>query len=126
MKKAYSALAILVVLLGFCLWNAKTVDADAHRWQNNLRQADALIRAERWPEAQEILKTSYQDWTAQQPHLRIVSTHNILDEAECTFCRVLTFASIEDHEELLSELSELGKQLDLLSMREQLSIENIL
>lgn len=126
MKKALSALALLTALLGFCIWNASAMASDALRWQEALHQADALIQAEHWQEAQELLESSYQDWTAQQNHLRVVSTHSILDEAECLYCRVIALVSIQDQSELLVDLSALTKQLELLSLREQLSFENIL
>lgn len=126
MKKALSALTLLAVVLGFCFWNAKTVEADALRWQRELQQADTLIQSGRWAEAQKTLEDGYQDWTIQQSHLRIVSTHSILDEAECLYCQVITLATIQDQESLLPELSALRRQLEFLALREQLSLDNIL
>lgn len=125
MKKALSALALIGLLLGFCIWNAQTITSDARHWQNDLQQAETLIRAGRWSESQKMLEASYQDWSVRQSHLRIVSTHNILDEAECLYCRVIALASIQD-QEVLPDLAALRRQLDLLALREQLSLDNIL
>lgn len=126
MKKTFPALAILAVLLGFGLWNARAVETDIGSWQADLHQADTLIRAQCWAEAQNTLDACYQAWIDRQPYLRVVSTHSILDEAECLYRRVIAFTSIQEQEELLADLSALQQQLELLSLREQLSLQNIL
>ena len=126
MKTILPALALLAVLLGLCFWNSGTMERDSLRWQEQLDEADRLIRAEQWAEACAALNESHRDWTACQSRLRVVCNHALLDDAEALYQRVIAFASVADQAELLADLSALQKQLDLLALREQLRTDNIL
>lgn len=126
MKGTLPPLILLAGILAFSLWNSKTMAADTARWQAQLRQADALAQSEDWEGAAAALSASYQDWSARQTYLHIVSQHNAVDEADTMYRRCLAFASTQELSELLAETAGLTERLRLLTEMEQLSIRNIL
>ncbi len=125
MKSALPALALLVAILSFCLWNSRTMDNNTARWQEDLQEVAVLVRAENWPEAQSHLQAFHQDWQQHQTYLRTVSTHAVLDDVGELYCRVLTYTAVQDQAHLLAVLSDLQDQLNLLSEREQLTLTNV-
>lgn len=126
MKGTLPPLILLASILAFSLWNSKTMAADTARWQAQLRQADALAQSEDWEGAAAALSAGYQDWSARQTYLHIVSPHNAVDEADTMYRRCLAFASTQELAELLAETAGLTERLRLLTEMEQLSIRNIL
>ena len=126
MKTTVPALVLLILLLGLCLRTGETVAQDARQWTQELEQADAMIREERWAEAQTALEVSYRHWNARQSALRVILPHSNLEEVECLYRRVIAFASVQDPGELLADLSALIRQLELLAIREQPTLPNVL
>jgi len=118
-------LGMLAVLLIFSLWGGSTIQTHTTRWQNQLRQADALAQAEDWPGATEALVESYQDWQTRQPRLHILLQHDVVDAAETMYCRAIAFAAAREPGEFRAELANLDAQLALLAETERLSLENI-
>lgn len=125
--KAYllSALTLLAVLF-LALWNNASMTERTQRWQGQLDQVESLIVDNDWEQADQALAKSYDDWSASQAYLHIVSHHEVLDEAEAMYRRAAVFIQIREESSLLGELSDLRHQLRLLSEMEQLSIKNIL
>ena len=125
MKNVIPSLLVLAAVLGFCLRSSAVLDRETQLWQAELQQADTLIRSEQWADAQDLLERSYGDWLERQTHLRVLSSHAVLNEADCLFRRVIAFTSVRDPGELLADLSALDRQLEFLALRERLSLSNI-
>lgn len=127
MKKGYLLpIAVLAAILAFAIWNSRAVTADTDRWQAQLTQADALAKAGDWSGAIAALSDSYEDWSARQTYLHIVSEHDAVDDAEAMYHRALAFAETQESSEFRAELSDLRDQLRLLAEMERFSVGNIL
>lgn len=126
MKTIAAPLSLLLALLALGLWNGAVMTAETERLREQLQQADGLVRAEDWAGAQEMLEASYQDWSARQTYLHIVSPHAAVDEAEAMYHRSLSFAGDREGSECRAEIAGLREQLRLLAEMERFHIKNIL
>lgn len=127
MKKGYlPPIAVLAAILAFAVWNSRTMQADTDRWRAQLQQADTLAQAGDWSGAAAVLSDSYEDWSARQTYLHIVSEHDAVDDAEAMYHRSAAFAAAQEPSEFRAELSDLRDQLRLLAEMEHFSIRNIL
>lgn len=126
MKSYLAPLAVLAVILTFSLWNSGNIQSETGRWREQLQQVDALAQAEDWPAAVSALTESYEDWSARQTYLHVVSPHEAVDDAEAMYRRSLAFASTRELSEFRAELSDLRDQLRLLAEMEQFSVKNVL
>ncbi|MDO4315595.1 MAG: DUF4363 family protein [Oscillospiraceae bacterium] len=117
---------MLAAILAFALWNSRAMTADTDRWRAQLSQSDALAQAGDWSGAAAVLSDSYEDWSARQTYLHIVSEHDAVDDAEAMYQRAMAFAAAQEPSEFRAELSDLRDQLRLLAEMERFSIGNIL
>ena len=126
MKKLLPPLLVLGALLAFALWNSAAMTACTSRWQDQLRQADALAQSGDWAAAEAALAESYADWSGSQTYLHIVTEHDAVDDAEAMYRRSMAFAAAREDSEFWAELADLTDQLRLLAEMETGSIRNIL
>lgn len=127
MKKGYlPPIAVLTAILAFAVWNSRTMTADTDRWRAQLRQTNVLAQTGDWSGAAGLLVDSYEDWSARQTYLHIVSEHDAVDDAEAMYHRALAFAATQEPSEFQAELSDLQDQLRLLAEMERFSVRNIL
>ena len=125
MKHCAPAILVLALLFLLCIWNSASMTGRADHLRGQLDQAEQLARAEDWEGACQLLRESHGDWTADRTLLRVISTHDLLDEAEALYRRSLAFAGNRDGSEFLADLSSLRAQLFLLAEREQPRLSNI-
>nr|WP_325297037.1 DUF4363 family protein [uncultured Dysosmobacter sp.] len=118
--------AVLAAILAFAVWNSRAMQADTDRWRAQLHQADILAQSGDWTGAAAALSASYDDWSARQTYLHIVSEHDAVDDAEAMYHRSAAFAAAREPSEFRAELSDLQDQLRLLAEMERFSIKNIL
>ena len=127
MKKGFFfPLAVLAVILTFCLWNGSAMQLHTNRWRSQLQQADILAQSKDWTGTLASLTDSYTDWRKHQTYLHIVAEHSVIDDAEAMFQRAMAFAATEEPSEFRAEVSDLRDQLRLLSETEEFSAQNIL
>lgn len=127
MKRGFlPPLAVLAAVLAFCLWNSAAMSGASNRWREQLRQAGALAAEEDWAAAGAVLEESYQDWSARQTYLHIVTGHGTVDEAEAMYRRCAAFAAVQEGSEFQAELAGLREQLRLLAEMERFSLRNVL
>ena len=92
--------AVLAAILALSLWNAAAME--------------------------HLLADSYQDWSAWQTYLHIVTEHDAVDDAESMYRRCMAFAAAREPSELRAETADLRDQLRLLAEMERRSWRNIL
>ena len=126
MKKLLPPLLVLGALLAFALWTSAAMEARTGRWQDQLRQADALAQSGDWAAAEAALAESYADWSGSQTYIHIVTEHDAVDDAEPMYRRSMAFAAAREDSEFRAELADLTDQLRLLAEMETGSIRNIL
>jgi hypothetical protein len=127
MKKALlPPLLVLAAILSFASWNSAAMTAHTDRWRAQVALADQLAQIDAWDEAAAALADSYQDWSARQTYLHIVSHHDAVDDAEAMYRRAMAFAATQELSEFRAELADLKDQLRLLAEMERFSIKNIL
>ena len=118
--------AVLAAVLGFCVWNSAAMTAHTARWRDQLEEADRLAQAGSWESAAAAIRAGYDDWSARQTYLHIVTSHDAVDGAEAMYHRALAFAESQEDSELRAELADLRDQLRLLAEMEEFSVRNVL
>lgn len=118
--------AVLAAVLGFCVWNSAAMTARTARWRAQLEEAERLALAGDWAGTAAVIQEGYDDWSARQTYLHIVTNHDAVDGAEAMFHRALAFAASEEDSELRTELADLRDQLRLLAEMEEFSLKNVL
>lgn len=127
MKKGFfPPLAVLAAVLAFCMWNSAAMASCSLRWQDQLRQAGGLAESGDWLAAAGVLQESYQDWSAKQTYLHIVTGHGAVDESEAMYRRCAAIAAAREDSEFQAELAGLQEQLRLLAEMERFSVRNVL
>ena len=126
MKHFYIPAGILALILAASLWAGRYVSLSTERWSALLEQADEAGRREDWPAARERMEGAYQDWQGSQTFFHIIMDHDELDEAEDLFAGAFAMCREEDDADFHQLLSQLIKQLELLSETQQASVKNIL
>lgn len=126
MKAYLLSVLTLLAVLSLALWNNASMTERTQRWQSQLDRVESLGESGAWEEADTALQESYDDWSASQTYLHIVSHHDVLDEAEAMYRRTAVFIRLREEDSLLEELTDLRHQLRLLAEMEQLSIKNVL
>lgn len=125
-KSYLPPLLLLAALLALSFWNSHVMTVRTDHLRTQLLQTGTLAQAERWDEALELLAASYEDWSAHQTYLHIVTEHDAVDDAEAMYCRLAAFGATEEGAEFQAELADLRDQLRLLAEMERFSIKNIL
>ena len=127
MKRAYFLpLALLAVMFACSLWNAKIMESKTQHWRQQLEHTDQLAQQDNWRDAESALLESYHSWNSAQTYLRIVSHHNLVDEAEALYHRAQAFASQQDLAEFRATVSDLLTQFQLLAEMERFTAQNVM
>lgn len=126
MKKGFFVpLAVLAVILAFCLWNGSAMSSRTARWQEQLVPAEQRAEAGDWKGAVRALEAGYEDWSRHQGWLHCVTGHDAVDDAEAMYHRALAFARSEEDSEFRAEMADLRAQLRLLAEMEEFSLRNV-
>ena len=127
MKRAYFLpLALIAAIFASSLWNAQIMESRTQQWHQQLEYADRLAQQDNWHSAGSALQESYRSWNSAQTYLRIVSHHNLVDEAETLYHRAQAFASEQDLAEFRATVSDLLTQLQLLAEMESFTVQNVM
>lgn len=119
-------LALLTVMLLFCIGNGRAVSGKTEQWQSQLRASAALAAEEDWDAAAALLEESYADWSARQTWLHIVIRHDVINSAEAMYRRAMAFAAEEEPGEFQAETADLISQLRFVAEMERFHVKNIL
>ena len=66
MKRFWTAVLILLLLLSAALWNGWYVARFAQQAARQLEQAQEMAKQDRWEQADELTKTVFQQWNAKK------------------------------------------------------------
>ena len=126
MKYFWIPAALLMLLLGASLGNARLVETEVGPWCEAI--GSALDSAERgdWDVALGGVRDTRDKWDARKPYLHIVTAHDELDRVDILFATAEGFAREEDMAEFRAEASELIVQLDIIVELQKLTLRNAL
>ena len=94
MKRLWIAAALLAAMCGATLFNANYCQKLADSLSGRLEQAQALVEAERWDQAEELTRQVYQDWQDSHFYLHVVMRHSDTDQILRSFQSVLQYLSL--------------------------------
>ena len=112
MKRFWTAVLILLLLLSAALWNGWYVARFA-------QQAG-------WEQADELTKTVFQQWNAKKFYFHAVMRHQETDEILRTFHQVLQYIALNEMDQYAAANTDLAIQLQLLGEMESAALENVL
>ncbi len=126
MKYFAVPVAILALLLGLSLENARRIDADTGRWLRAVEAATNTAERDDWAGARSALHNVRSDWERRKPWLHIVTAHDELEAADALFAEADSFAQEHDMAEFRAAAAELAVQLRIVSDMQQLTLRNVL
>ena len=118
--------AVLALLLGLSLENARRIEADAAAWLEAVDAVTAAAGQEDWEGARDALHEVREAWESRKPWLHIVTAHDELEAADALFAEADSFARERDMAEFRAAAAQLAVQLRIVSEMQQLTLRNIL
>lgn len=126
MKYFTVPVAVLALLLGLSLENARRVESDTARWLEAVDAATDSADREAWSAARTALQNAREVWEARKPWLHVVTAHDELESADALFAEADSFAQKRDMAEFRAAAARLAVQLRVVSDMQQLTLRNIL
>lgn len=117
--------ALLLLLIGFAVWNAKTIEKYTDQCISGVDDAIRFAGSEDWPSVRTALSASHAHWQDCRSYLRVTITHSMVDAADSMYCRALSFAETEELMEFQAETAGLRIHLLHLAETEHFRLENI-
>ena len=118
--------AVLALLLGLSLENARRVESYTARWLAAVETATDAAGREDWQEARDVLREARGEWDSRKPWLHIVTAHDELEAADALFAEADSFAQERDMAEFRAAAAQLAAQLRVVSDMQQLTPRNVL
>ena len=126
MKFFWIPAAVLSLLLGASLWNARFVAAETEVWRESVEAALAAAEDDDWDAALRAVRAAKASWDARKPYLHIVTAHDELDRVDELLAETESFAIEREAAEFRASAAELTVQLDIVSKLQQLTLRNVL
>lgn len=117
---------VLLLLVALSLANAAAMARHCDRWGQTLDAAETAVAEECWQEADRLLEELQKSWASCSVWLRIVLSHNTVDEAEQLMERARLMIGLEEATHAREAMTDLGSLLERIGGGEQLSLSNIL
>ena len=117
---------VLILLVALSLANTVAMTRHCDRWSQTLDAAQKAVADERWSEADRLLKDLQKSWASHSVWLRVVLSHNTVDEADQLMDRARLMVSLQEATHARDTMAELNGVLERISGGEQLSLSNIL
>jgi hypothetical protein len=117
---------VLLLLLALSLANSSAMARHCVRWNHALDAAQQAVSEERWSDAGRSLDELQESWTACEVWLRIVLSHNTVDEAQQLMERSRLMVGLEEATHARDAMTELDNLLERIGGGEQLSLSNVL
>lgn len=126
MKYIVIPCAVIALLFGLAMWNARSVGSDIEPWCDALADARAAVENEDWDGARELLDGIREVWDDHKDYYHIVIEHDELDNAEALFERVYAAIDTQDDSSFRAETGALVAQLRVIAEMQELTIRNVL
>lgn len=117
---------VLLLLLALSLANTAAMSRHCGQWSRTLDAAHRAVAVENWAEADRSLIELQESWTSCEVWLRVVLSHNTVDEAEQLLERSRLMVSLQEATHARDAMTDLAGLLDRIGGGEQLSLANIL
>jgi len=117
---------VLLLLVILSLANTAAMTRHCTQWSRTLDAAQEAVAREQWEEADRLLEELQNNWTACEVWLRIVLSHNTVDETEQLMERSRLMVSLEESTHARDAMTELSGLLERIGGGEALSLANIL
>ena len=117
---------VLLLLVILSLANTAAMTRHCTQWSRTLDAAQEAVARERWEEAGQLLDDLRQSWSACEVWLRVVLSHNTVDETEQLMERSRLMVRLKESTHAQDALTELAGLLERIGGGEALSLANIL
>lgn len=118
--------AVLALLLGLSLWNAREIEGLVSPWCDALEKSVSAAEQEDWDSAANGILTVRNNWSSCHPYFHIVTAHDELDQADDLFAQAESYAVDHELPELRASVSALIVQLRVVAEMQKLTIRNVL
>ena len=117
---------VLLILVVLSLANSAAVTRHCGQWLEELEAAQQSAAQEQWAEADEHLVRLRESWNACRIWLRVVLSHNTVEDVEEMLDRAQLMGSLQELTHMHEALAELRGLLQRIDEGERLSLANIL
>lgn len=118
--------AVLALLLGLSLWNARIAESEIGPWCDALAQASEAAAQDDWTQAERAVRETHEAWNAKHAYFHIITAHDELDQADALFASAESFAQEREAAEFRATLAELIVQLRVVAEMQKLTVRNVL
>lgn len=123
MRAVRIPLVVLLVVLGFVLWNAAWVNDRCGEWTEALDAVTAALDS--GGDSGSALESLERQWQEVQGYLHLVISHTELDEAEALLAQAKALSAQGSADGLYPVLAELRCQFQLIAETQRVSPKNI-
>ena len=117
---------VLLLLVVLSLANTAAMTRHCEQWSRTLDAAETAVAGERWEEAERLLHELQASWDSRSVWLRVVLSHNTVDEAEQLMARARLMVGLQEGTHAREAMTDLGSLLERIGGGERLSLSNIL
>lgn len=125
MKRLWIALALLLAILGSCLWNAHHLEQFTTSLTEQLRQAESLASAGHRTQAELLIENARNRWRDKDSYLHMTLRHCDTDQIQTSFEESLRLLRSGEIGEYAASTAHLSTQLTLVAEAEQLTLANL-
>lgn len=119
MKYLYVGIAILAVILGFCLTTTFLLNRYTQQSANCLREADTLAGQGRFPEAAAKVVRARELWDGHRCLYGVILRHDEADEVTFSFHAIERYAQLADREDFEADCASLVARIDHVANMEK-------
>lgn len=126
MKRLWIAAALLLLLVGASLTNARYAQNVTDGMRQQLRQAQTLAEQGDWTRAEALTRQAYEDWQGHRFYFHTTMRHSDTDQVLRNFRSVLEYLQLQEPDQYNAANADLMAQLELLAEMEQPTVVNVL
>lgn len=124
-RLAACLLLVTALTLGFCLLASAFVADTVEIMQQGLGQMEIAMQLEDWPEMQQALDRSQQNWQQARPYWLGLLNHQDVINIDLTLQSLQAYAQQQNQDEVLNQLALLDYYLNLAVESDRLNWSNL-
>ena len=125
MKRLYLSVALLLLMLGASLVNARYMDRLTSALADALDAAETMAHRGAWTQTDAITRQCLEDWNDHHAYFHIICRHADTDQILVSFQRTLQHIELEQMDEYTAENRDLMTKIRLLAEMEQPDLLNV-
>ena len=117
--------SLLAVLLALCVWSQLRMSAIQRPIAGTVSRAESYAAREEWTQASAALLTAQSAWEEHRTLLAALADHQPLEDIECLFARLKSYAQEQDKGEFRAACQELNRRILAVKEAQEFNLGSI-